>query len=276
MIVKRMESPFLKQSSMIPNQGQRSGASFLQSLTMAGMFSYDVQLLALLQTPPATVADVLAMMQSIDELTVDGDGLKWFNWLYWQVTQAVETRIQAGGFADPAFLATLDVQFAGLYFSALRDSLQNQSLPECWEVLFAQRNDIRLARIQCAMAGINAHINHDLPLAIVSTCQSRGVTPQHGSSQYNDYTNLNTNLDALIEAAKTTLNVRLPGDALPAVPHVEDTVAAWSLTAARESAWKSSEILWSFQGQAFLVNGYDKTLDGFATVIGKSLLVVAP
>jgi hypothetical protein len=49
---------------------------------------------------------------------MDGDGLKWFNWLYLQVTQAVEARVASGGFADPAWLAQLDVQFAHLYFSA--------------------------------------------------------------------------------------------------------------------------------------------------------------
>lgn len=244
------------------------------------MFPYDSQLLALLQTPPATVADVLSTMRSIDSLTVDGDGLKWFNWLYWQVTQAVEARIQAGGFTDPAFLAELDVLFAGLYFSALRSSLAGEQLPECWEILFSQRSDVRLARIQCAMAGINAHINHDLPLAIVATCQAAAVTPQHGTSQYNDYTNLNTNLDALIEEAKQTLNVRLPGDALPPVTQMEDTVAAWSLSAARESAWNNAEILSHLAGSALLgqglVQGFDNTLDGLATVIGKSLLVPVP
>ena len=126
------------------------------------------------------------------------------------------------------------------------------------------------------MAGINAHINHDLPLAIVAACQAAGITPQHGTSQYNDYTNLNTNLDALIEEAKQTLNVRLPGDALPAVTHAEDTIAAWSLSAARESAWNNAEILWHLEGNALLVAGFDKTLDGLATVISKSLLVVIP
>lgn len=237
------------------------------------MFSYDSQLLALLQAPPVSVADVLATMRSIDALTMNEDGLKWFNWLYWQVTQAVETRIEAGGFTDAAFLAALDVQFAGLYFSALRDSLSGQPLPECWETLFARRADVRLARIQCAMAGINAHINHDLPLAIVATCRIAGAVPQHGTAQYTDYTNLNTNLDVLIEEAKQTLNVRLPGDALPPVTHVEDVIAAWSLSAAREAAWNNAEILWHLEGTPLLTRGFGNTLDGLATVVSKSLLV---
>ena len=40
-------------------------------------------------------------MQTIEDTSSDLDGLKWFNWLYLQVTQAVETRVSAGGFTDP-------------------------------------------------------------------------------------------------------------------------------------------------------------------------------
>ena len=35
------------------------------------------------------------------------DGLKWFNWLYLQVTQAVEARVGAGAFHDPEGLPSL-------------------------------------------------------------------------------------------------------------------------------------------------------------------------
>jgi hypothetical protein len=53
-----------------------------------GPFPYDPALTAAVQTPPQTVADVQQTMQTIDAICVDGDGLKWFNWLYLQVTQA--------------------------------------------------------------------------------------------------------------------------------------------------------------------------------------------
>src|SRR5271163_1214272 len=225
------------------------------------MFPYDPRLLALLQTQPASIVDVLATMQAIDALTVDGDGLKWFNWLYFQVTQAVESRVASGGFSDSIFLSTLDVQFAALYFNALKGSLDNQPIPACWQALFSCRSDVRLARIQCALAGINAHINHDLPLAIVATCQAMNLTPQHGAIQYTDYTNLNTTLDSLIESAKQTLHVRLLGDALPPVSVLEDTVAAWSVSAAREAAWNNAEILWHLQSEPQLTSAFLGNLD---------------
>ncbi|MGH9692914.1 MAG: DUF5995 family protein, partial [Bryobacteraceae bacterium] len=93
------------------------------------MFPYDPVLLAAVQKQPQSVADVLQTMDVIGAACIDGDGLKWFNWLYRQVTQAVEARIAAGGFADPVWLARLDVQFAGLYFGALESALRGQPSP---------------------------------------------------------------------------------------------------------------------------------------------------
>ena len=240
------------------------------------MFPYDSQLLASVETPPTSVADVLATMQSIDTLTIDTDGLHWFNWLYSQVTKAVEDRINTGGFTDAAFLSGLDVQFAQLYFDALKASLSNAAPAECWQTLFSNRGQTNLTRIQCALAGINAHINHDLPIAIVNTCRATNLVPQHGTVQYTDYTSLNSSLDSLIDEAKQTLNVRLPGDELPDVTLLESTIAGWGVSAAREGAWNNAELLWHLRGEALLSAAFLDTLDGLTTVVSKGLLVPIP
>jgi len=240
------------------------------------MFSYDAALLAAVQTPPQDIAGVMRIMFAIDATCSDNDGLKWFNWLYLQVTQAVEARVASGGFTNPAWLAELDVQFARLYFGALAASLSGQSTPDCWQVLFGQRDHAAIARIQFALAGINAHINHDLPEAIVATCDATSTTPQHGGTEYTDYTNLNSTLDTLIESAKQTLNVRLPGDALPPVSHLEDTIAAWNVSAAREAAWRNAELLWNIRALPAVSAGFLDTLDGLTAVVSKTLLVPVP
>lgn len=237
------------------------------------MFPYDAVLVSAVQTAPTSVADVLRVMQTIDGTCIDGDGLKWFNWLYLQVTQAVETRVSSGGFTDPAWLAELDVQFAALYFGAVKGFLTGASCPGCWEVLFASRDNTAIARIQFALSGINAHINHDLPEAIVKTCQATSTVPQHPSPRYSDFASLNSTLDGIIESAKQTLHVRLLGDPLPAVSHLEDTLAAWSVSAARGNAWQNSEILWHLQAVPALAKGFEDALDGLTTVAGKALLV---
>lgn len=237
------------------------------------MFPYDGAILAAVASPPASVDQVIETMQTIAATCVDGDGLKWFNWLYLQVTHAVEAQIAGGGFTDMAWLAELDVQFANLYFSALRAALSGQAAPGCWQAVFEQRNQVAIARIQFALAGINAHINHDLPEAIVATCEVTGATPDRTGPHYADYTALNATLDGLIESAKQTLHVRLLGEALPPVSHLEDTIAAWSVSAAREAAWQGAEVLWHLRGAPALEESFLDSLDGLTTVAGKALLV---
>ncbi|HEY9139499.1 MAG TPA: DUF5995 family protein [Bryobacteraceae bacterium] len=240
------------------------------------MFPYDATLLNAVQAAPQSISDVLQTLQYIGATCADADGLRWFNWLYLQVTQAVEVRVSAGGFTDSAWLSQLDVQFARLYFSALRSWLSGEATSECWHVLFDSRSNGAIARIQFAIAGIDAHINHDLPEAIVATCQITGTTPDSVGAHFGDYTALNSTLDSLVESAKLTLNVRLPGGALPPVSHLEDTIAAWSVSAARESAWQNAEHLWYLRTVPLLTASFMDTLDGLTTVIGKALLVPVP
>jgi hypothetical protein len=240
------------------------------------MFPYDAALAAAVRTPPATVADVLRIMRTIDSTCADGDGLKWFNWLYLQVTAAVESRIAAVGFSDPAWLGALDVQFARLYFNALGAFLSGASCPGCWQILFVCRDKSRIARIQFALAGINAHINHDLPEALVNTAAITNVAPQRPSPQYDDYTALNSTFDSLMTAAKQTLHVRLLGDPLPPVSNLEDTIAAWNVQVARAQAWTNAELLWHLRDAPVFAGQFMETLDGLDTVAGKALLVPVP
>jgi hypothetical protein len=238
------------------------------------VFPYDLALAAAVHNPPQSIPDVLQTMQTIDATCIASDGLKWFNWLYLRVTQAIEARINAGEFADPAWLVQLDIHFAWLYFSALESAITGASCPGSWEAMFGCRNNASIARIQFALAGINAHINHDLPEAVLATCRITGTVPQHGGTQYKNYTALNSTFDSLIDTAKQMLNVRLPGDPLPAVSHLEDLVGAWDVAAAREKAWINAESLWNLP--PLFAAGLMESIDGFTTVIGKALLVPVP
>jgi hypothetical protein len=244
------------------------------------VFPYDSILLAAVATAPQSIADVARILEQIQSVCADGDGLKWFNGLYLEVTRAVEARAALtsaqGGFADSAWIAALDVEFAGFYFRAIENLSSGVAAPGCWQAMFALRNQPAIARIQFALAGMNAHINHDLPQALVSTCKAIGIRPEHRAAQYADFTEINSTLDSLIDAAKATLGVRLLGDALPPVSRLEDTLAAWSVSAARESAWNNAELLWSLPDAPVLADSFLRTLDGLTTLAGKALLVPVP
>jgi hypothetical protein len=219
------------------------------------MFAYDPSLLDAVESTPRSVEDVVAILQAIDAACADGDGLKWFNWLYLRVTQAVQSRVNSAGFDDCAWIAALDVQFADFYFAAIRSSLSGKATPGCWKALFDRRNQASIAR---------------------STCRPSIAIPHHGSTRYNDYTALNATLDSLIDTAKQTLNVRLLGDALPACSHLEDTLAAWSIAAARETAWNNAEVLCHLETAPPLSSAFLDSLDGFTSLTSKTLLVPVP
>src|SRR5579872_318792 len=146
---------------------------------MSAMFPYDPAIVAALQRPPQTMPDVLQCLETIAGICADTDGLKWFNGLYLAVTQAVANRVSSSGFTDPAWLAQLDVRFARLYFEALRAALTDASCPGCWRAMLDVRDNVQITRIQFALAGMNAHINHDLCLAIDATCKATNTVPQH-------------------------------------------------------------------------------------------------
>jgi len=238
-------------------------------------FPYDEQVAALVAQDATSIDAVVATLKAIDAL-LDGtrDGLKWFNTLYLEVTLAVKERVAKndfrGGVDGASYIANLDFAFANLYFGALRGWLDGGSLPESWRVMFEQRGDVRLARIQFALAGVNAHINRDLAVAVVNTC-----APRHGTVEYEAYTELNTTLDSLIQRAETELMVSLPGDVLPGAAQVEMAVAAWSVGAARESAWVHAEVLAALGGESELGKRFIESMDGAAALAGKGLLLAA-
>ena len=65
-----------------------------------------------------SIEDVLSVMRAIDRALPDTDGVKWFNFLYLSVTEAVQA--ETTGWEDWPFLKRLDVVFATLYFDAIR------------------------------------------------------------------------------------------------------------------------------------------------------------
>ena len=142
---------------------------------------------------PAAIADVIDVMQKIDANLESGDGLKWFNFLYLAVTKEIDGHTPAGGWADKNWLTQLDVNFAGFYFSAIAAFLQADGrLASSWEALFEARHQPGIDRIQFALAGMNAHINHDLSLALIQTNQDLGIHPALTSPEHGDFERVNS------------------------------------------------------------------------------------
>jgi hypothetical protein len=219
------------------------------------------------------IAAVLARLESVAAELALTDGVARFNHLYLEVTQSVDTGAQGATFEDPAFLQALDVAFAGLYFAALDDAAAGSPLPRCWAPLFAARGDPHIAPIQFALAGMNAHINHDLALALVATCADAGITLDTGSAAHRDFIKVNALLATVEARVKADYLTGLVGAADEVLGRIDDVVAIWSVSEARNAAWTHAQMLWAVRGDAALTKAFEDTLDGTVGFASRGLLV---
>ena len=202
--------------------------------------------------PVTTVDEAIARMQAIEQSLPASDGLACFNRMYLEVTQDVNSRLAQGFFSDPHFMSTLDTVFANVYFQAV-DALASSStsmptaIPPAWQPLMEARSQAGIYPIQFALAGMNAHINHDLPIAVVQTCTELGSAPADGTHQQ-DY----QKVDALLDAAEQSVRQSFEsGAALRDDRHAQevlDLVGNWSITSARDVAWDTALALWRSRG----------------------------
>jgi Family of unknown function (DUF5995) len=219
------------------------------------------------------IAAVLARMHAIADEFPASDGVARFNHLYLEETVAVDTATHIAGFGDPDFISALDVLFAGLYFAAVDAAHAGQHPPRSWAPLFAARGDPRIAPIQFALAGMNAHINHDLPLALVSTCQARSIELSRGSPQHADYLLINDTIaatEARVKQEFLTGMIRIADEVLG---RIDDVIAMWSITEARNAAWTNAEALWALRDHPDLTAAFEDTLDGTVGFASRGLLV---
>jgi len=168
----------------------------------------------------------------------------------------------AGSFEHPDFLVALDVAFAELYFEAVDADGRGEDPARAWAPLFECRAQPRIAPIQFALAGMNAHINHDLCLALGATCDKLGLRLDPGSPQHRDYLKVNATLERVEERVKEQLATGLVAVADDALGRIDDVVAMWSLARARDAAWTHAQTLSTLR----LVPG---VADDFLVVLGR-------
>ncbi len=185
-------------------------------------------------------------MEAIEATTPPGDGLACFNHMYLGVTQDVNRELGQRFFADTTFMTTLDVTFANIYFAAAGAAGNPAAVPLAWRPLIEQRAVAGIEPVQFALAGMNAHINHDLPVAVVSTCIQLATSPAAGA-HLADY----QKVDQLLDAAEQSIRQSLESAPELAVDHhlqaVSNLIASWTINSARDLAWRNSLLLWELR-----------------------------
>jgi hypothetical protein len=221
----------------------------------------------------ATLDEVVERMVVLEAALPVGDGVGYFNKLYLEVTRAVVRRLRGGEFEQPRFLEHLAVLFSNAYFRALDDFERDPAaVSRAWAPLLEARARKRVAPIQFVLAGMNAHINYDLPIGVVQTCESFGVSPRDGSAEHRDYLHLNAILGETQEEAKKWLLTGLLGVLDRALGRLDDVVASFSVVRAREAAWIHAKTLWEVRDQRELTRGYLDALEHTVGFAGRGLL----
>jgi Family of unknown function (DUF5995) len=223
---------------------------------------------------PGSVGGVLALMHELEQALPRRDGVRSFLTLYRAVTEDVHALVgPARDYGDPRFVRWLDVVFACMFFRALRDAAKRPgAVPKAWEPLFEARASRKVAPIQFALAGMNAHINRDLPLALVQTWKARKIEPSRRSVQYEDFTRINALLEQTEDRVKAELLTGALGHVDRSLGRVDDAVAMWKVSKARECAWINAETLWALRTAPSAAREHARALDRLVGLAGRGLL----
>lgn len=199
-----------------------------------------------------------------------GNRVASFNSLYLTITGRVAGALS--GAHDPDFLELLDVEFAKRYFAALRLwGDEDVDTPDAWEVLFRRAQDHGVSKLAAAMLGVNAHINHDLALALVSTWDQLGPPPP--GRMHPDYVLINRIFfEEIPELRRRYANpVQLRLDRLTG------TLDDWSqrvlVAATRAHAWEQAERLWALRDDPDDLARALLVMDRASAYVGELLLI---
>jgi hypothetical protein len=138
----------------------------------------------------AAVDAVLRMLTELQDVLADsGSPAAGFHHLYVATTTEVARRLAAGAFEAPAFICALDARFAVRYLGAVRAAATGAEVPRSWQVVLDARTETSL--MARTAAGVNAHINFDLPFALLATLRGAQAFPATDSPEYRDYLEVN-------------------------------------------------------------------------------------
>jgi hypothetical protein len=119
---------------------------------------------------------------------------------------------------------------------------------------------------------MNAHINFDLAIGIEQTCTALGIAPRRRSAEYKEYVGVNK----LLKQAQQAAELWLLTDALAELNRhfspIDDIVAIWSVTQARDAAWSHAEVLWALKDEGVLERNFVEVLNRSTGMASRALL----
>ena len=222
---------------------------------------------------PTTVDGVITRLREIDAELPSGDGVAVFNRMYLTVTERIVAIIarpdaQTTTFRDALTMAELDVRFANLWLTAYDADAGRRTVPPAWRPLFEARGGGRVP-VQYALAGMNTHIEHDLPIAVVETCRAHGLEPEDLHSDYEAVNDVLAQVESPVRRSFLDAAGREMDDRLGPVVHL---VSTWNIDTARDLSWVTVETLWALRRTSFLRDRFLGSLGRTVGMTSRALL----
>ncbi|MBZ6103628.1 DUF5995 family protein [Streptomyces olivaceus] len=220
----------------------------------------------------ALAADtVLSRMRALDTALPARDGVAVFHRVYLAATREAHPHLRGGRPGEVAAATALDVRFAERYLAAVDAAEDARRPPACWRPLFQFRRHPGVRPPQFALAGINAHVGHDLALAVVDTCRTLGCEPVELEAEFDRVGDL---LAALEEHVREEL---LPGpDLLRVTDPLTHLLGSWSLERALDATWSAARALWALRRLPDVAGEFTERLDAAVGFAGRMLLTPLP
>jgi hypothetical protein len=214
---------------------------------------------------PTTIEGVIARLREIDAALPADDGVGVFNRMYLAVTERIAEIIarppEDAVFHDPQVMADLDVRFANLWLAAYDADVARRNVPAAWRPLFEARERGRLP-VQYAVSGMNSHIEHDLPIAVIATCTAHRLEPEALHPDYEAINDVLAQVEGPIRRSFLDAVGREVDDQLGPVVHL---ISTWNIDKARDLSWVTVETVWALRRTSLL---RDRFLDGLSATVG--------
>ena len=245
--------------------------------TVNGWTPAEAEMAAACRIPPEDIGGVIERLETLQEIldrlppSPRNNRVAAFNTLYLTITQRVAAHLRGPEVKDARWLEVLDVEFARLYFNALASwGVPGADTPDAWQVLFSRAHDDKMSTLEASVLGVNAHINHDLALALINTWRRLGYTgdgPQHP-----DYLLVNKIFYHEIPLLRRRFANAWQMEIDRCVGDLDDWSQRVLVRTTRAWAWEQAERLWDLQDDKEDYARACTVMDRAAAMAGETLL----
>lgn len=213
-----------------------------------------------------TINEVILQLEQIIKECIDSNDAKgFFAVLYYKVTVRVRDGILKNEFDQNDSMELLDVLFANRYLEAYDSYTKTGTCTASWKVTFEAAQQHRAIVLQHIVAGMNAHINLDLGIAVE---QAAGQHPVEQMQR--NFFQINEVLATMMEGVKNDLGRMAPAFKwlMPLAKKWDEKLMQFSIETAREGAWQFANQLRRSHDKQSTIQDRDQVIQ----LLGRSLL----